>query len=297
MFSFITSLELVELRRARHNLKQMWIFIKRNLWVQYAWIEWVLPFEIINLLFGIASWAFFVKMFGQSAQPLQPYGGDALSYVILGMIFYGLLTYTSHGMYGALLHLYTGTYWSGGYRLSWMEYIRLAGISPATYILAEYTLTYLRQILIYLIYLIVGFSLFGLRFSPEANYLGSLIALILGMVASLGIGMISASMIWLIGAWHGVDPLNWVINLLTSIVSGVYFPPSLLPNWLRVASYYLPHTYSIEAAKLALLSGYSNSQLMPYFLKIGLFGAIIISIGFMLIRFSLKKGEEKGSLM
>lgn len=283
--------------RLKSNLKYLWAFIKRDLWVQYAWMEWVLPFELINLVFGVASWAFFIRAFGSNAQPLQQYGGDIVSYVILGMAFYGFLTYASQGMYSALLSLYAGTYWSGGYRLSWMEYIRLAGVSPSTYVIAQYALTYLRQVLISLAYIAVGFYMFGLRFNPYSNHLGASIALALGISACIGLGLISSSTIWLLGAWHGVEPVNWSINLLTSVASGVYFPPSILPEWLKTTSYYLPHTYSMEAAKLALLSGLRNEQLTPHFVELLVFSITLISIGIILTKLSLKKAEEKGSLM
>jgi len=278
-------------------LTQMWNIIRNQLWVQYACIEWVLPFELISITFGIASWVFFTKMFNGTIQYIQQYGCNPISYIILGMAFIGFLSYASTGIYGALMGLYSGTYWSGGYRLSLMEYLRLAKIPPALYVAANYVLTYFRQFLMCLGYLIVGFLIFGLKFNQNSNYFGAFVALVLGIVACLGIGMISASTIWLLGAWHGVEPINWTLGLFASIVSGVYFPPDVLPSWLKMISYYFPHTYAMEAAKLALLAGYDNNQLVPYFLRLIVFSTILILMGIYLIKLSSKREQEKGSLM
>jgi len=271
--------------------------LKRNLWIQYAFIEWTLPFEVINVLFGIASWYFLLKMYRGTPAVLKVYGGDPIAYVILGMAFHRFLVSASGVILSSIRSLIVGMYSSGGSRFSMFEYIRLARISARAYVIANFIQTYLQHIIICTCYLLLGLFVFGIKFNPSANYIGAVIALMLGIMACIGIGMISASIVILVRIVYGVEPISWSINLLSSIVSGVYFPPEILPSWLKVIAYYLPHTYAMNTAKLAILAGYDNSQLLNNFITLSIFALLLLSTGIVLAYISMKVYIKRGGLL
>ncbi|MBI3974707.1 MAG: hypothetical protein HY332_25810 [Chloroflexi bacterium] len=63
----------------------------------------------------------------------------------------------------------------------------------------------------------------------------------------------SASTFVLINAKGWSDPIGWAVGLLATLVTGVYFPITLLPGPLFAAAQLLPHTYGIDAARRLLL--------------------------------------------
>jgi ABC-2 type transport system permease protein len=72
----------------------------------------------------------------------------------------------------------------------------------------------------------------------------------LAIVAGLTLGILSSSLKVL--AKRG-DPVLFFVTLGAQVLSGVFFPVGILPLPLRVASFLLPHTHAIVAARRALL--------------------------------------------
>ena len=60
------------------------------------------------------------------------------------------------------------------------------------------------------------------------------------VIGIAGLGLVSAGVVLI--AKQG-DPVALTIGLLTGLLSGVYYPPEVLPGWLRVISYLLATTY------------------------------------------------------
>ena len=104
------------------------VLFRRDLWVQYAWLAWSLPFEALNLVAGLVVWLFFARAFGNQAPFLQAYGGDIVAYLVLGMAVTPLLLRTMEQFYGQVKSLYTGSWSSSGVRLSMAEYLAIAMI-------------------------------------------------------------------------------------------------------------------------------------------------------------------------
>ena len=49
------------------------------------------------------------------------------------------------------------------------------------------------------------------------------------------------------------DPISWIVGILQGLVTGVYFPITLLPGWLHALAMLLPQTYALDAARRLLL--------------------------------------------
>jgi ABC-type multidrug transport system permease subunit len=52
-------------------------------------------------------------------------------------------------------------------------------------------------------------------------------------------------MITILGAWKGIEPVRWLVGVLTELVSSVYFPVEVLPEQLQAVSQLLPQTYAM----------------------------------------------------
>jgi len=281
----------------KRNARLFWMFFKRNVLGHYSYIEWFLPFDILNLIVGIASWYFYGLTFGGRSPLLEPYGGDFVAFLILGVAFNTLFSFALTSVYAVVVNMYQAQISYGGVRVTMADYLALAKIPWSVYAASYLFWEGLMNVITFVAYFFAGLYLFGMSINPNANYLGGFIALILGFVSMLGISMFSASMVWLMGAWHGVEPINWIVTLLAGLVSGVYFPPDVLPDVLRIASNYLPQTYTLKAIRLALLGGYGNTQLLPYFSILTVYVIVLIPSGAFLLKYSFKVARRKATLM
>ena len=67
-----------------------------------------------------------------------------------------------------------------------------------------------------------------------------------------GLGLMAASMIYMIDARGGCDPIQFVVETIAGLVAGVYFPLQVLPVWAQWLAHIIPHTYVLDGARRAL---------------------------------------------
>ncbi len=95
-------------------------------------------------------------------------------------------------------------------------------------------------------------AFFGLDL-PRADYLSSLALLGIASVSFIGIGMMTA-VLPLISPEKGTQ-LGFVAQGLMLVVSGVYYPVSVLPFWMEWMSKISPATYALRGLRHAILDG------------------------------------------
>jgi len=174
-----------------------------------------------------------------------------------------------------------------------LDYITLSGTPISAWMGGSIAWGYIENCAHVVIYLAIG-QLFGLTLPQSANYAGAVLILLLGIVSTSGLGLISASMIWIAGAWRGDEPIRWAIGLLVSLTSGVYFPPEAIENsWLETLANLLPQTHALKAARLALLRSYSLDMLMPEITLLIFYAIVLILIGGTIFRYSLSLSRRK----
>jgi ABC-2 type transport system permease protein len=88
---------------------------------------------------------------------------------------------------------------------------------------------------------------------PDANYLGALGLLAIASVSFIGIGMMT-SVLPLISPEKGAQ-LGFVAQGMMLVVSGVYYPVSVMPHWMQVVAKLSPATYAIRGCRAAIVNG------------------------------------------
>lgn len=83
-----------------------------------------------------------------------------------------------------------------------------------------------------------------------AGFIPVFFLLLLGVLATMAVGVVSGSVRVLA---KESDPVVTVYGLAVQVLSGVFFPLSVLPPFLRWMSWTLPHTYVIDAARKVLM--------------------------------------------
>ncbi len=111
----------------------------------------------------------------------------------------------------------------------------------------------------------------------QANVLSALVMLGVGTIAFMGLGIASAvfPLLW---TEKGLQ-MAYIVQAVVLLVSGVYYPTSVLPGWLQALSVVSPATYVIEGMRRALLDGADLPALVPQVWPALLVGVVSIPVG------------------
>jgi ABC-2 type transport system permease protein len=257
----------------------------------FGWTFFTVNFlmSIVGMLFESLIFFIIAEYVGPSVSPmLAQYGGDYASYIILGITFNSFLSVS--------LNSYNKAY-ANGYWMSGFEIYATSPIGVSAFIAGSVLFDYFVSCIGITMYLAIGIFAFHLNLA-NANYLVAIMALLLSTVAVSGIGLIAASTFTLLNCKAEGNPVIWIVSLLVGLLSGVYFPPNVLPAFVQGIGACLPQTYAYDAARLAVLTGANLGHPTIYrdMTIIILQTIILLPIGTILYRMSLRKAERDGAL-
>ncbi len=127
---------------------------------------------------------------------------------------------------------------------------------------------------------------------PHANYAAAVSLLAIASVSFIGVGMMTA-VLPLISPEKGTQ-LGFVAQGLMLVVSGVYYPVSVLPDWMQWISKISPATYALRGCRNSILygAGLAWADVWPL-LVIGFFS---IPIGLLIFRAGERYAKQNGKL-
>ncbi len=73
--------------------------------------------------------------------------------------------------------------------------------------------------------------------------------------------------------------MAYIVQAVVLLVSGVYYPVQVLPNWMQLLSTISPATYVIEGMRLALLEGADLVALWPKVWPALVVGVLSVPLG------------------
>jgi ABC-2 type transport system permease protein len=80
------------------------------------------------------------------------------------------------------------------------------------------------------------------------------------------------------------------------LVSGVYYPVSVLPGWMQWLSNISPATYVLEAMRSAILDGESSRALMGDMIPVIVIGLVTIPLGMWVFGYFERLAKRTGRL-
>jgi ABC-2 type transport system permease protein len=106
-----------------------------------------------------------------------------------------------------------------------------------------------------------------------------------------GVGLAISGMVLLKGM--GAETFAWAAVFILLPVSGVYYPISVLPDWLQVVAWGLPPAYVFEGMRAVLASEVLRPELLA--------GALALSVVYLVIGFGcflllFNRARRKGLL-
>ncbi|HDH06998.1 MAG TPA: hypothetical protein ENF87_01380 [Thermoproteales archaeon] len=161
------------------------------------------------------------------------------------------------------------------------------GVYP--HVIGSLFYSYLVDIIYMITYLTIGCCLLGCWPNP-LNVLYAFLIIVLGSLAVLGIGLLS-SISYLRIHVKNPEPLTWIINLLVNLLTGYYFPISLLPRQLRFLTNLFPHTYVFKLVRFTL---YGKGIPIGDLVTLAIMTVIILPIGILTYVKVIEHCEKKG---
>jgi ABC-2 type transport system permease protein len=143
-----------------------------------------------------------------------------------------------------------------------------------------------------LLFLVVALF-FGLHLE-QANFGAALLLLAVASVSFVGLGMVTA-VLPLISPEKGAQ-LGFIAQGLLLVVSGVYYPVSVLPQWMQWISTISPATYALHGIRAAVLDGASLSAVWSDIWPLLVLGAVSIPLGLRVFRTGERYAKRHGKL-
>ena len=109
----------------------------------------------------------------------------------------------------------------------------------------------------------------------------------------VGLGLLAAGTTMLV---RRLNPVAMIIGSLSFFLSGVLYPVSVLPAWLRTIGALLPLTHALAVLRGALLVGAGPAALADSFLALLIFAGVLAPVGFAVFAFALRRARIDGSL-
>ncbi|MFH0859988.1 MAG: ABC transporter permease [Candidatus Altiarchaeota archaeon] len=237
-----------------------------------------------GIFFSVLTFYYISKLVGDGAsQYLSSYGGDYFAFVLVGIAFWNYLIVSlqsfSRSIRDAQL---TGTLESIFVTPTRISQI-LIGSAIWDFILTSFHI---------MLYLLLGVLIFDVNLN--VNYIGAIVVLALTILTFVSIGIISACFTLV---FKKGDPINWAITSVSGLLGGVFYPISILPDWVQKLSRILPITYALEGMRKALLQGLSPTSLMNEISILTLFCVMMMLLSLICLKYSIRKVKNEGGLV
>ena len=157
-----------------------------------------------------------------------------------------------------------------------IEYTFMAPVPRLTHLAGMAAATIVRA-LVFSVTTLFAVMLFVPVDLSHANAVSAIVMLGVGTVAFMGLGIASAvfPMLW---TEKGLQ-MAYIVQAVVLLVSGVYYPTTVLPGALQALAVLSPATYVIEGMRRALLDGAGLAALGPLVWPALLVGVLSIPIG------------------
>jgi ABC-2 type transport system permease protein len=260
-----------------------WQFIKRGFLMMLSYrtalILGIFSGFIGILKFGIMSG--FLSS-GNNFPLLEQYGGDLLTFLIIGNVFTVFVSLSLNSYQTAIRN---------EQQMGTLEHL-LSGDTPlASIVIYSGLWNFVNSCISSVLLLAVMGLIFDLHLN--ANFFLAVIVLILSIITLSGIGMASAGIIMVT---KKQDPINWIFTALSTFLSGVFFPVEFLPYWLQRISYILPTTYALRALRLTLIRNYGIFEIKTELFALIISCLITVPLGIFFFNWGFKRARVEGSL-
>ena len=225
-----------------HQGRATYAFFERNWNITKRYWAW----ELVWLVYLIVN-ALSVTYIGASAGAITGVKNinvnSFILYLLIGTSVWSYLSVTFDGVTDIInMERWEGT----------IEYTFMAPISRFTHLIGSCWYAVVHGLLFTFIQLVIVGAFFHLDLS-HANYLTAVFMLLVGSVSFIGFG-IGAAILPLLYTEKGMQ-MSFIVRAILLLISGVYYPISVLPVWMRPLASVSPATYVLYGLRAGLMNG------------------------------------------
>jgi ABC-2 type transport system permease protein len=265
------------MRVVRNELIGLYGVVERNLYLTKRYFLWDLAF----LLWTIANTLTIVFISRGVGVPAAAQNELATKLLVGGVIWAFL---------GIIFEIVTETVawerWEGT-----IEYTFMAPVSRPVHLIGMGIYAVIYGLVRAAAVFVAVVAFIGLHV-PHANYGAAISLLAIASVSFIGVGMMTA-VLPLISPEKGTQ-LGFVAQGLMLVVSGVYYPVSVLPGWMQWIAKISPATYALRGNRQQILHGTGLAWADVWPLLV--IGAFSIPIGLIVFKAGERYAKKHGKL-
>lgn len=241
-------------------------------------------FRLALFAFGVMSLVYLSRFVGAAMNPhLQVYGGNYLGFVVVGFVAADLQQVAVRSLAERVRR---------GQMFGTLE-AELATPAPPWMALGagpvyEMAVATLRA----LVYIAGAWLVFGIRLAPLAPG-RLLVAVLLIFAAFAGLGLLTAATTMLV---RRSNPVSLFLGAVSWLLSGIAYPPSVLPHSLHLLGQVLPLTHALEVLRGVLLRGATLGELTFSLVALAVFALVLSVAGLGTFVYALRRARVDGSL-
>lgn len=242
--------------------------------------------SVIQSFVSTGMW-FFVSLFlkDYATASLASYGGDFVSYMIIGVVFFSNVSAILTLPFNSL----NAAYWDKR-----LEVYNSSAYGIWAFITGRFIWTFFYQLIIQAGVLTVAVLFAGVKLNPNLPVFPLVIYYLCFVFTCFGFGLIGASNFFNLEVKQGREPFTWLVEVLARIFSGVYYPLAILPVGIQFISRIIPHTYALEGLRLIMMEGrgLENAVVRNNMIVILCFAVGSMSLGIFALNKALKKAHK-----
>ena len=240
--------------------------------------------NILSIFIAVYVFFIFSKLFEGSNNYLEKFGNNYFFFLIIGISISDVVlrissvintevrNYQLTGMFEEIINL----------KAPIIELLSYSFIYPIVFSIF--------RLLIFLLFAVIFFDL-----PLDFTNIGLIIfAISLTIISCIGIAYIAGAYAL---AFKKGNPLSAINQLSVMILGGVFFPTTILPDWLNYISQFIPITHALEIIRYLFISdNFLNSEVIKHFYSLALLSFCFLSIGLIVCHFAIKKDKKNGTL-
>ena len=268
-----------------HQGRATYAFFERKWNITKRYWAW----ELVWLVYLIVN-ALSVTYIGASAQAITGVKNININsfilYLLIGTSVWSYLSVTFDGVTDIInMERWEGT----------IEYTFMAPISRFTHLIGSCWYAVVHGLLFTFIQLVIVGAFFHLDLS-HANYLTAVFMLLIGSVSFIGFG-IAAAILPLLYTEKGMQ-MSFIVRAILLLISGVYYPISVLPVWMQPLASVSPATYVLYGLRAGLMNGQViwSAEIWSYTWPLILTALVSVPLGVYVFSIAERYAKKTGRL-
>lgn len=268
----------------RLEVLQSFAFLARNWHLTRRYWGWEVVWFFYSLTSGLS-----VVFIAQGAEALT---GDDIGlnvkyltmYLIIGTLVWRYLS----NIFMLTSEVIAWERWEGT-----IEYTLMAPVQRWVHLVGQTAYSLIYSMITTLLIGIAMALFFELELA-NANLLGAAAVILAGSISLIAIGIV-ASILPLLYPERGAQMTN-VVQSSFLLISGVYYPISVLPDWMQAIARISPVTYVLDGTRAAILDGAPLGELRQYIAPLILLGLVMLPLGLRAFKAAEDYAKRTGKL-